>query len=118
MQSLTDSLDQSDPLAALAEIAGGLALGLIVEDAAKLLESQPSDEPNAYESLAWRELQRDMLEAVAHLPDTQRLVLHQHYINGLDFTRVADLMSLSRGRVSQLHRAALVAVRARLRYKR
>jgi RNA polymerase sigma factor for flagellar operon FliA len=117
LRSLTTGLSETDPIAALAELASGLALGLVVEDAARLLEEQPSEEPNAYESMAWRELQRDMLDAVAALPETQRIILQQHYINGVDFARLAELLQLSRGRVSQLHRTALLAVRARLRYK-
>lgn len=117
IRSLSEGAVARDPLAALGELASGIALGLVVEDAARLLEEQPAPEFNAYETLAWRELQRDMLAAIEKLPANQRIVLQQHYLNGVDFARIAELLHLSKGRVSQLHRAALMAVRARLRYK-
>jgi DNA-directed RNA polymerase specialized sigma subunit len=35
----------------------------------------------------------------------------------VEFAQIAALLGLSRGRISQLHRTALMAVRERLRYK-
>lgn len=40
---------------------------------------------------------------------------YQHYFNGVEFKHIAELLGVSKGRVSQLHRAALEKVRARLR---
>jgi len=104
LRSLSTGLDGSDPIAALAQLASGLAVGLVVENAARLMEQQPSPELDAYESRAWRELQLAMLAAIENLPSQQRLILQQHYLNGLDFTQIAKFLGLSRGRVSQLHR--------------
>jgi RNA polymerase sigma factor for flagellar operon FliA len=44
--------------------------------------------------------------------------VRQHYDHGLSFAQVAQLMGLSRGRISQLHRAALDRLRKRLRTRR
>jgi len=41
--------------------------------------------------------------------------LQEHYIHGVAFEQLASLLDLSKGRVSQLHRAALLLLRKRLR---
>jgi RNA polymerase sigma factor for flagellar operon FliA len=106
----------SDPLAALSELAVGLAIGLMLEgtgliDAGDAVDTRPS----AYDSLAWRETQALLVSEVARLPDSEAIVVRQHYDHGLPFAQVAQLMGVSRGRVSQLHRAALERLRKRLR---
>jgi RNA polymerase sigma factor FliA len=117
LRSLADNRDEEDPIGALAEIAAGLAIGLVVEDGAKLLEQVPSPELSAYETHAWRDMQRDLLAALDALDEPSRTILHQHYLHAVEFAQLAKLLGLSRGRVSQLHRTALMALRQRLRYK-
>ncbi|HYD85999.1 MAG TPA: sigma-70 family RNA polymerase sigma factor [Vitreimonas sp.] len=117
LRSLTPSERSGDAMTQLAEIASGLALGLLAESAARLLEQQPARELDAYESLAWRELQLNMLSEMEQLPAAQRTVLQKHYLDGVEFAAIAELMNVSRGRISQLHRAGLMALRERLRYK-
>ncbi|MGJ3628975.1 sigma factor-like helix-turn-helix DNA-binding protein [Sphingomonas sp. MMS24-JH45] len=49
------------------------------------------------------------------LPEREGVVVRQHYVAGLPFIRIADLLRLSRGKVAQLHRAALDRLGRRLR---
>lgn len=107
---------EADPLAALSELAVGLALGLMLEDTGLIDGEERADpRPSAYDSLAWRETQAILGREVAALPKQEAIVVRQHYDHGLPFPQVAQLMGLSRGRVSQLHRAALERLRKRLR---
>ena len=53
--------------------------------------------------------------ALANLPEQEAVVVRQHYDHGLPFAQVAQLMGLSRGRIAQLHRAALERLRKRLK---
>ncbi len=118
MQSLapTQTLSASDPLAALTDLAVGLALGFLLEDTANLAGSIATEPMiNGYHSVSWNEMQVCVLEEIAHLPDAERTVLEQHYLKGVSFTLIADMLGLSKGRISQLHRKALEHVRARLR---
>jgi RNA polymerase sigma factor for flagellar operon FliA len=62
-------------------------------------------------------MQRDLLAALDALDEPSRTILHQHYLHAVEFAQLAKLLGLSRGRVSQLHRTALMALRQRLRYK-
>lgn len=111
--------DSADPLRALAQLATGLAIGLMLEGTNLVGGEHGADlRPNAYESLAWRELQALLVREIARLPDRESVIVRQHYENGVSFTHIAQLLGLSKGRVSQLHASALAKLRMRMRHKR
>lgn len=106
----------TDALSALSELAVGIALGLMLEGTGLVGGEQVADaRPSAYDSLAWRETQAVLIAEVARLPHAEAVVVRQHYDHGLPFVQVAHLMGLSRGRIAQLHRAALDRLRKRLK---
>ncbi|PTS90553.1 flagellar biosynthesis protein FliA [Sphingomonas sp. HMWF008] len=108
----------ADPLAALSELAVGLAFGLMLDGTGLIQSSDRRDpRPSAYDSLAWRETQAILGQEISNLPEQEAIVVRQHYDHGLPFAQVAQLMELSRGRISQLHRAALERLRKRLRLR-
>lgn len=108
-----------DPLRALADLAAGLAVGLMLEGTSLVESANGADHrPNAYESLAWRELQALIVREIARLPDREAAVVRHHYENGVSFTQIAQLLGLSKGRVSQLHASALAKLRKRIGHKR
>jgi RNA polymerase sigma factor FliA len=41
-------------------------------------------------------------------------VLRQHYETGLSFAQIAELLGVTRGRISQLHRSAIERLRKRI----
>lgn len=104
-----------DAIAALGDLAIGLALGLMLEGTRLAVEAEAADPgPSAYESLAWRELESRLVAEIDKLPPKEALVIRQHYDNGLSFARIAEFLEVSRGRVSQLHRSALERLRGRV----
>lgn len=118
-RSLGVQPDAADPLRALAELATGLAIGLMLEGTGTVEPADGADHrPNAYESLAWRELQALLAREIGRLPDRESVIIRQHYENGVSFTHIAQLLGLSKGRVSQLHASALARLRARIGHKR
>lgn len=109
----------ADPLRALADLATGLAIGLMLEGTSLVEPTGGVDHrPNAYESLAWRELQALIAREIGRLPDREAVIVRQHYENGISFTHIAQLLGLSKGRVSQLHASALTKLRARIGHNR
>lgn len=109
----------ADPLRALADLATGLAIGLMLEGTSLIEPANGADHrPNAYESLAWRELQALIAREIARLPDREAVIVRQHYENGISFAHIAQLLGLSKGRVSQLHASALTKLRARIGHGR
>ncbi len=107
-----------DPLRALADLASELAIGLMLEGTSLAGTDGADHRPNAYESLAWRELQALLAAEIARLADREAVIVRQHYENGVSFTHIAQLLGLSKGRVSQLHSSALAKLRARIGHKR
>lgn len=107
------SKDRADPIAALSRLSATIALGLMLESE-RALDSIPDPAPSVYESLALDELQRRVQETVDLLPEREAYVVRQHYRHGVSFQQIASVLEISRGRVSQIHRAALERLRSLL----
>lgn len=115
------SLDRSAPddggeaIPALAELAVGLAIGLMLEGTGLVVDETAADpRPSAYDSLEYRQLQLRLVDAVGKLPEKEALIVRHHYANGLSFAQIGQILNLSRGRISQLHHAALERLRKKL----
>lgn len=110
--SLRQGLDtRTDLFQELVEVAVGLAIGFMLEDTTLLLDTRRGEPAAPEPSAACQGFSDDWAARVAALPDNQRRVVEYHYLQGLSFTVVADLMGVSRARVSQLHRDALQRLR-------
>jgi len=110
-----EALSPSAALDELIELALGLALGFILEGTALYVsEGQADRQANAYDSLVWRDTLRRALAEVAGLPPREQAILRRHYFDGLGFEQIGDLLGISKGRVSQIHRAALLLLKKRL----
>lgn len=106
------------PTAQLAAVATKLALGFIMEAASPEPDTLPTEDPSAYDTLAWRQLCGELDRRLATLPEKEAFVLDRHYRQGEQFQQIALLLGLSKGRVSQLHAQGLDRLRkqmARLR---
>jgi RNA polymerase sigma factor for flagellar operon FliA len=122
MQSLgvadADTGNTAQAMEALAELAVGLALGFMLEGtglyAARDDEQSGTAPPTAYESLAWKDMVNVLAREVSELPHREQVILRHHYMGGIGFDHLAVLLNISRGRVSQLHRAALGLLRRRM----
>ncbi len=109
------SSDKASPMDALTELVVGLALGFMLEDAGLAASSrQPEAQTTGYESLAWKETVRRLLSELSTLPQREQTIIRRHYLDGVSFERIAELLQLSKARVSQIHRSALVLLRKRL----
>jgi RNA polymerase sigma factor for flagellar operon FliA len=113
-----DTLSPLGAMQALTDLAVGLALGFMLEDGGfAALEEQPDTHAGGYESLAWKETVAAIAAEIERLPERDQVVIRQHYFNGLTFDQIGALLGLTRGRVSQLHRAAIEALRRRLPHR-
>lgn len=121
VRSLRDNAELAeDPLKALSDLAVGLALGFVMQSSERQ-NGEPLEAPTAlepYDTLAWRELEIGLFEAIALLPQTERTIVEQHYLHETPFNQIAALLGLSKGRISQLHAAALQKIRSSLKQTR
>jgi RNA polymerase sigma factor FliA len=104
----------ADFISDLASMATLLAIGWIAEESRSDRGAPPSPRAEGYDTLAWRELEISVAQEIDRLPEQEKSVMQQHYINGLEFKTIAELLGVSKGRISQIHRAALERIRTHL----
>ena len=119
LKSLTvenpEQLDVPDAMAALIEMATGLALGFMIEGSGLYVaEDQADTRSSPYESFAWKQVVLALREEIARLPPQEAEVVTYHYLNGLSFDHISKIVELSKGRVSQIHRSSLKSLREAL----
>jgi RNA polymerase sigma factor FliA len=98
----------------LAQIAAGLALGFMLEDAKASTGESITQDQDAFASLAWKQSVKRVRDEMMQLPKQQANVMIWHYYDGLQFDQIAAIMNLSKGRISQIHKAAIALLRKRL----
>lgn len=102
-----------DPLAQLVSSVAGMGLGLLLDSSAA------ADFFGAHSdaSALTEKHQMDVLleTAVTQLPEREKLVLTLHYYQHMSFVDIAALLGVTKGRVSQIHKAAIERSRTRLR---
>ena len=115
IRSLNVDKDDLDALEQISDLVVGLAIGFILEGAG-VFQSQTGEDsrPNAYETLSWREMQLRLKDGIENLSSKEKTVIKQHYINRVPFLQIAQLLNLSKGRVSQIHKAAIDRLRRQL----
>ncbi|KAF0813386.1 RNA polymerase sigma factor FliA [Andreprevotia sp. IGB-42] len=103
---------EGEALERLARIAIGMAMGMLLEDERLCASDDEAAAPVlAYSSRELAQLRQCLMQLLENLPENERAVIRYHYLQQLEFTDIAALMSLSKGRISQLHRSALEHLR-------
>lgn len=102
-------------MSALADLVVDLALGFMLEEAGYSASPEASSRaPTAYDSVAWSQTVKRVTAAVEDISEQEQTVIRLHYLEGLEFVRIAEVLGLSKGRISQIHASALGALRRRL----
>ncbi len=99
----------------LADLAVSLALGFALEDTGMYQADEATLPDNAYTRLELRQLVARLAALVKELPEAERRVIERHYFQQIPFDEIAAAFSLTKGRISQLHRAGLKRLRELLR---
>jgi len=117
------------------EIAEHLKIGLaefhaIVQDAARCqvlsmdhggedgdeTVDAPDNGASPLQHLQNDEFQRELAQAIAELPERERLVLSMYYERELNLREIGAVLKVSESRVCQIHGQALLRLRARLKF--
>jgi RNA polymerase sigma factor for flagellar operon FliA len=74
------------------------------------------DDPQAdpFDHLALQQMRQLLARTLEKLPEKQQLVMALHYQQDLSFAEIAEVLKLTRGRISQLHTQAMLTVRTLL----
>ena len=105
LESMDSEPVDMDPLGHLVELVSGLATGLMLESEG-LSESLAAgtDAAVVVERHQLQEIARDSLQV---LNEQERRVVQLHYFQHLAFVDIATLLGLTKGRISQVHKAAI-----------
>ncbi len=70
------------------------------------------EQADPMQSVALREFMQKVAQLIPQLPRNQQLVLALHYQEEWSYSEIADSLQLTRGRISQLHTAAIQTLRS------
>lgn len=104
----------TDPFSTLIEMAVGTAIGYMLEDSGMYQhDADTAYQHNVYRSRELSDLVRVMKDLVETLPPQEKSVIRYHYFQQIRFDEIASKMSLTKGRISQIHRKAMERLRHR-----
>lgn len=99
----------------VSEMGIGLALGWLLEGTGMVDSGPVATECPFYRGVALRQLRDRLMHAIELLPAQESAVIRGHYLQELPFDRIADVLHLTKGRVSQIHKQALARLRSLVR---
>ena len=103
--SIYDEQGEEDLFTNLVDTTVMLAIGFMLED---------TDEINdQYSSHAFSELQGSLKNYIDFLDNDEKLVIQYHYFNQIPFVTIAEILGLSKSRIAQIHKKALLVLRAK-----
>ncbi len=79
-----------------------------------LLENLSDNAPGILDGLQKEDMHRIISEAVASLPERERLVMALYYDEELNLREIGAVMGVSESRVSQIHSQAVIRLQARM----
>ena len=110
LESLHNDMEptpDTDLFAEMAEVAIGLALGYVLEGSGMYADAEPSYPDNAYSRCEMKQLAQRVRTVVENLPERERAIITLHYYEHVPFHEIAERMSITKGRVSQIHARAM-----------
>lgn len=103
-----------DTFERLASVAIGLAIGFLLEDSGMYAAEEAVCPDEGYRSAELRQLCQRVREAVQSLPPQEQHIIMGHYLQHQPFETIARGLGLTKGRISQVHHAALARLRQAL----
>ena len=95
----------------LAELAIGLAVGFALEGTGMYQDEEGCYEENTYRRIELKQFCKKVTKMMELLPDRERRVIKLHYQQQIPFDEIAEILCVTKGRISQLHKSALKRLR-------
>lgn len=96
----------TDIFVQMMDLTLGLAIGYMLEGSG-MYQSEEQQDVNVYKSRELRDLVKVVTRLVETLPEAEEKVIRYHYFQELSFAQIAEMMKITKGRISQIHRSAL-----------
>lgn len=98
----------------VAEAGLAFALSWLLDGTGLVQVTEEAHTQPFYRSAELQQLRQRILDLVRDLPPQERRVVHGHYFQEQLFEDIAESMHLTKGRISQIHRRALLRLRESL----
>jgi RNA polymerase sigma factor FliA len=95
--------ERPDPFESMVDVAIDLALGYLLEDSGVSGEEALTHTNDPYRVCELKFLEERLRLIVEVLPERERFIIKGHYYDHIDFHLLANMLGISKGRVSQLH---------------
>ena len=116
VQSLKRSKSQGSSIGQIAELAVGVAIGVMLEDTGMFETEAPSDIRDPYaESVDLGHLARKINHLADRMKDPDRMTIFSHYRDGKLFAEIAGTLGVTPARVAQIHARAIQSIRSGLK---
>lgn len=113
MQSLVNTqvkAGKQDAFLELAEVAFGLAIGIMLEGTTIVNREEAQVESEVYKKRELHDLSKLIARLIELLPKQEQQVLQLHYYQKKGFDEVSRTLSITKGRVSQIHKKAILGL--------
>lgn len=84
------------------------------DDSSSMLDNVSDNAPGIVDGLQNDDVRRVLTEAIAGLPERERLVMALYYDDELNLREIGAVMGVSESRVSQIHSQAVIRLQARM----
>ncbi|MCJ0764532.1 sigma-70 family RNA polymerase sigma factor [Variovorax terrae] len=101
----------------VADVGLGLALSWMLEGTSMIEAPETSEAIPFYRSAEVKQLRQRIASLIEGLPQQQRTVIRYHYQQEIPFEEIASMLGLTRGRIAQIHKQALMQLREALQEK-
>ena len=96
----------------LANVGIGLALAYLLEGTGMIdTQEERAESQGYYQRIELQQLQQRIRALVDELSEQERTVVRCHYLQEMQFSDIATMLGLSKGRIAQVHRQALERLR-------
>ncbi|WP_185976779.1 sigma-70 family RNA polymerase sigma factor [Catenovulum sediminis] len=104
--------DDEDIFGSVIDAIVGMAFGQLIELGITGVVQAQNDFVYNPEHCANSSFSGDIVDLIAQLPKEQKRVIEYHYYQQCKFVEIADILHITKARVSQLHKQAISAIRA------
>ena len=98
-------------LGEMAEVSAAMMLAFMLDETGMLQNENDALPDGCYDSLAFKHEQRRIRDLLTYLTPREQSVMALHYLQGMTYQDVAQILGITKGRIAQLHEQALVKLR-------
>lgn len=102
--------EKQDAFLELAEVAFGLAIGIMLEGTALVEKVDAQVQSEIYKKRELHDLSKLIARLIELLPQQEQQVLQLHYYQKQGFDEISRSLAITKGRVSQIHKKAILGL--------